>query len=111
MKTQTKPTQTPTLMQLPGKSVNVRYLRAQLGQLHDNEIDYIVRAVNAHEKFIDLVHALKERIEECGDCDGSGKEHKTSACGRCGGIGKVLENCTGLIDSVHEAIAKAEGRE
>lgn len=71
---------------------------------------FIVRAVNSHKTFLNLAYALKERIEVCPDCDGSGKEHETSACGRCGGIGKVLENCTGLIDSVHEVIARAEGR-
>lgn len=83
------------LMQLPEKSVNVPYIRAQLGQLHNHEIDYIVRAVNAHEELVWQLKSAQKWIERASllltpDQRGSCGFHST--------------------DAAHKAIAKAKGK-
>lgn len=87
-----KPQHTSALMQLPEKSVNVPYLRAQLGQLHDHELDYIVRAVNAHE---DLLEAAKNA-------------RNVLAALAVGDLKQVRVDSSALL-ALRSAIAKAEG--
>lgn len=64
----------------------------------------------AARELFNLLKRFEERIEDCPDCEATGKEGPEDACGRCGGQGKVLECGTGFISELEDAIAKAEGK-
>ena len=80
--------------------------------LPKKQADYIVQAINSHEKFkIALENIVSLETECCPRCEGSGRlwadgkahhQHEqvdTISCGNCGGSGRILPEDAQVIAS------------